>query len=455
MFRRVLIANRGEIALRIQRACRELDMIPVLVCSEADRDSLPVQLAEHAYCIGPAPARDSYLNAEALLSVALATGCQAVHPGYGFLSESADFAEACEKAGLTWIGPPADVIRAMGRKAAAKERMKRAGIPVVPGSDGPVTDADEALAIAEQIGWPVLIKASAGCGGLGIRRANGPEELSALFEEARAQAQACFGDGELYLEKALTDPRHIEFQILADTHGNMIHLGDRECSIQRRNQKMIEEAPSYALSPELREAMGRTALAAARVADCVSTCTVEFLLDADGQYYFLEMNTRIQVEHAVTEVVTGIDLVREQIRIAQGLPLSCRQEDVVLRGHAIECRINAEDPMNDFRPCPGTVSFLHFPGGCGVRVDSALFNGCEVPPFYDSLLAKIICEAPTRRDCIRRMRRALEELVILGPAHTADLAHQILHHPDFVRGHYDTGFLEKNFGRMLERVREG
>ena len=455
MFRRVLIANRGEIALRIQRACRELDMIPVLVCSEADRDSLPVQLAEHAYCIGPAPARDSYLNAEALLSVALATGCQAVHPGYGFLSESADFAEACEKAGLTWIGPPADVIRAMGRKAAAKERMKRAGIPVVPGSDGPVTDADEALAIAEQIGWPVLIKASAGGGGLGIRRANGPEELSALFEEARAQAQACFGDGELYLEKALTDPRHIEFQILEDTHGNMIHLGDRECSIQRRNQKMIEEAPSYALSPELREAMGRTALAAARVADCVSTCTVEFLLDADGQYYFLEMNTRIQVEHAVTEVVTGIDLVREQIRIAQGLPLSCRQEDVVLRGHAIECRINAEDPMNDFRPCPGTVSFLHFPGGCGVRVDSALFNGCEVPPFYDSLLAKIICEAPTRRDCIRRMRRALEELVILGPAHTADLAHQILHHPDFVRGHYDTGFLEKNFGRMLERVREG
>ena len=454
MFRRVLIANRGEIALRIQRACRELDIPPVIVCSEADRDSLPVQLAVHAYCIVPAQSAESYLNTKALLSIALATGCQAVHPGYGFLSESPEFAAACEKAGLTFIGPPADVIRAMGRKAAAREMMRQAGVPVVPGSDGPVPNVEAALAAAERIGWPVLIKASAGGGGRGIRRAENAEELPELFEEARAEALSCFGDGELYIEKALESPRHIEFQILADTHGNMIQLGDRECSVQRRNQKLIEEAPSFALSPELRSVMAETALTAARTAGCVNACTVEFLTDADGHYYFLEMNTRIQVEHAVTEVVTGIDLVREQIRIAQGLPLSYRQDDITFRGHAIECRINAEDPMNDFRPSPGTVSFLHFPGGCGVRVDSALFNGCEIPPFYDSLMAKIICSAPTRKDSIRRMRRALEELVILGPAHTADLMHQILHHPDFVRGHYDTAFLEKNFGRMLERVRE-
>lgn len=454
MFRRVLIANRGEIALRVQRACRELDIAPVIVCSEADRDSLPVQLAEHAYCIGPARAADSYLNTEALLTVALATGCQAVHPGYGFLAESAEFAEACEAAGLTFIGPPAEVIREMGRKASARARMKAAGVPVVPGSDGPVADADEALRIAEAVGWPVLIKASAGGGGLGIRRVSGPDELPELFEEARAEAVACFGDGELYLEKQIESPRHIEFQILADAHGNIVQLGDRECSVQRRNQKLIEEAPSCALSPELRREMSAAALTAARAAGCVNACTVEFVTDRDGRYYFIEMNTRIQVEHGVTEMVTGIDLVREQIRIAQGLPLSFRQDDVVIRGHAIECRINAEDPMNDFRPSPGTVSFLHFPGGCGVRVDSALFNGCEIPPFYDSLIAKIICSAPTRKDCMKRMRRALEELVILGPVHTADLMHQILHHPDFVRGHYDTGFLEKNFERMLERARE-
>jgi len=327
--------------------------------------------------------------------------------------------------------------------------MQSHGVPVVPGSDGPVSTAQDAQAVAEAIGYPVLVKASAGGGGRGMRRVDRPEELVAKFEEARAEALACFGDGQLYLEKLILNPRHIEFQILADRHGAVIHLGERDCSIQRKNQKLVEESPSKALSPQLREAMGAAAVAAARAAGYENAGTIEFVLDQDGKFYFIEMNTRIQVEHPVTELVTGLDLVREQLRIAAGLPLSLTQEEVSLTGHAIECRVNAEDAAAGFRPCPGTTEFLHFPGGPGVRVDSMLYNGYAVSPYYDSLVAKIIVHAPTRLEAIRRMRRALEELVIEGPATNTDLLHQILHHPDFVRGNYSTGFLEAHMDTLL------
>ena len=337
----------------------------------------------------------------------------------------------------------------MGNKAAARTLMQQAGVPVVPGSDGAVDTAEQARELADAIGYPVLIKAAAGGGGRGMRRVYDPEQLEPLFEEARSEAVACFGDGEMYLEKLILHPRHIEFQILADRQGNVIQLGERDCSIQRRNQKLLEESPSKALTPELREQMGAAAVAAARAAGYDNAGTIEFVLDQEGNFYFIEMNTRIQVEHPVTELVTGLDLVREQIRIAAGLPLSVTQEEVALRGHAIECRINAEDPAQGFRPCPGKVGFLHLPGGCGVRVDTGLYTGCELPPYYDSLMAKIIVHAPTRLEAIRRMRRSLEELIIEGPATNTDLLHQILHHPDFVRGNYTTGFLEANMDTLL------
>ncbi|MEQ2456270.1 acetyl-CoA carboxylase biotin carboxylase subunit [Flavonifractor hominis] len=449
MFKRVLIANRGEIAVRIFRACRELDIEPVVVYSEADREALHVQLAEQAFCIGPARSADSYLNLDAILTVAKATGCDAIHPGYGFLSENDTFADACAQEGITFIGPSGDVIRAMGNKAAARKLMQQAGVPVVPGSDGAVDTAEQAKALADSIGYPVLIKASAGGGGRGMRRVFDPEQLIPLFEEARSESEACFGSGEMYLEKLILNPRHIEFQIMADRHGNVIQLGDRDCSIQRRNQKLLEESPSKALTPELREQMGAAAVAAAKAAHYENAGTIEFVLDPEGHFYFIEMNTRIQVEHPVTELVTGMDLVREQIRVAAGLPLSRTQEEVQLHGHAIECRINAEDPARNFQPCPGKVEFVHLPGGCGVRVDTCLYNGYELPPYYDSLMAKVIVHAPTRLEAIRRMRRALEELIIEGPATNADLLHQILHHPDFVRGNYNTGFLEANMQTLL------
>ena len=384
MFKRILIANRGEIAMRVFRACREMDIEPVCVYSQADRDALHIQLSEQSYCIGPSRAADSYLNQDAILTVAKAAGCDAVHPGYGFLSENADFADACAAAGVTFIGPSGDVIRAMGNKAAARALMRQAGVPVVPGSDGAVETAQRAREIADAIGYPVLIKAAAGGGGRGMRKVFDPEQLEPLFEEARAEAVACFGDGEMYLEKLILHPRHIEFQILADREGHVIELGERDCSIQRRNQKLLEESPSKALTPQLRSEMGAAAVAAARAAGYENAGTIEFVLDQEGHFYFIEMNTRIQVEHPVTELVTGLDLVREQIRIAAGLPLSVSQEDVVLRGHAIECRINAEDPSRDFRPCPGKVGFLHLPGGYGVRVDTELYPECELPPYYDS-----------------------------------------------------------------------
>ncbi len=455
MFKRILIANRGEIAVRVFRACRELDIEPVVVYSQADSEALHVQLAEQAYCIGPARSADSYLNVDAILTVAQATGCDAIHPGYGFLSENADFADACTQAGIAFIGPSGDVIRAMGNKAAARKLMVEAGVPVVPGSDGAVDTAQEAKALADAIGYPVLIKAAAGGGGRGMRRVFEPEQLIPLFEEARSESVACFGSGEMYLEKLILNPRHIEFQILADKEGHVIQLGDRDCSIQRRNQKLLEESPSKALTPELREKMGAAAVAAAKAAHYENAGTIEFVLDPEGNFYFIEMNTRIQVEHPVTELVTGMDLVREQIRIAAGLPLSCTQEEVVQKGHAIECRINAEDPANDFRPCPGKIDFVHLPGGFGVRVDTGLYTGYTLPPYYDSLMAKLIVFAPTRLEAIRRMRRALEELIIEGPANNTDLLHQIMHHPDFIRGNYNTGYLEANMDTLLAWSRSG
>ena len=463
MFKRVLIANRGEIALRILRACRELDIEPVVVYSAADAEALHVQLAEQAYCIGPARAADSYLNMNAILTVAKAAGCDAIHPGYGFLSENDQFADACAEAGIAFIGPSGDVIRAMGNKASARKLMQQAGVPVVPGSDGAVETAQQAKEIADRIGYPVLIKASAGGGGRGMRRVFDPEQLIPLFEEARSESfeearsesVACFGSGEMYLEKLILNPKHIEFQILADKAGNVIQLGDRDCSIQRRNQKMLEEAPSKALTPELREQMGAAAVAAAKAAHYENAGTIEFVLDQEGHFYFIEMNTRIQVEHPITEFVTGMDLVREQIRIAAGLPLSHTQDEIVLRGHAIECRINAEDPAKNFQPCPGKIDFLHLPGGCGVRVDTGLYTGCTLPPYYDSLMAKLIVWAPTRLEAIRRMRRVLEEMIIEGPANNADLLHQILYHPEFVRGTFTTAFLDENLDTLLKWSQTG
>lgn len=450
MFRRILIANRGEIALRVLRACRELEIETVAVYSTADADALHVQLATRSVCIGPPKAADSYLNQAALLTAAKATGCDAVHPGYGFLSENADFADACAAAGLKFIGPSGDSIRKAGSKAAACALMKAAGVPTVPGSEGAVPDAKTALKVALEVGYPVLLKASAGGGGRGIRRVERAEDLPAAFREAVAEAVACFGDGSMYLEKFVANPRHIEFQILADSRGETIHLFDRDCSIQRRNQKLIEEAPARCLTAELRREMGEAAVRAARAVGYENAGTVEFLLAEDGQFYFCEMNTRVQVEHGITELVTGVDIVRRQILIAAGLPLGLRQEDVQLTGHAIECRVNAEDPAAGFRPCPGTASFVHFPGGTGVRIDSALYTGYTLPPWYDSLTAKILVHAPTRLEAVRRARRALEELTIEGFATNAGLSHLILYHPEFVRGSCTTAFLENHLRELVD-----
>lgn len=450
MFKRVLIANRGEIALRILRACRELEIDTVAVYSTADKESLPVQIATGAVCIGPSRAAESYLNGDGIIAAAKAAGCDAIHPGYGFLSENPDFADACRDSGIKFIGPSGDIIRKMGDKASARELMMQAGVPVVPGSQGVLSDAEEARCVADEIGYPVLIKASAGGGGRGMRRVYAPEELEAQFREAQAEAIACFGNGDMYIEKLILNPRHIEFQILADSNGNVVQLGDRDCSIQRKNQKLIEEAPSKALTPELREKMGAAAVNAARAAGYENAGTVEFVLAENGEFYFIEMNTRIQVEHPVTEFVTGVDLVREQIRIAAGLSLPFTQDRIRIQGHAIECRINAESPEKGFMPCPGTVGFLHLPDGFGVRVDTCLYEGYELPPFYDSLVAKLIVHAPTRLEAIRRMRRAIEEMMIEGFETNAELTHQIMYHPEFVMGHYDTGFLDANLPTLLE-----
>ncbi|MCR4566781.1 MAG: acetyl-CoA carboxylase biotin carboxylase subunit [Pseudobutyrivibrio sp.] len=449
MFERILIANRGEIAVRIIRACMEMNIECVAVYSTADKESLHVKLATRSICIGGPRAADSYLNMDAIITAAQVTGCDALHPGFGFLSENSEFVRKCEAAGITFIGPTADAMDALGNKAAARKIMVKAGVPVVPGSDGPVESYAKLEKIAKKIGYPVLIKASAGGGGRGMRRVYQQEDLKKLFEEAKAETMACFNDDEMYVEKLIINPRHIEFQILADEHGNVIHLGERDCSIQRKNQKLIEESPCMFIKDELRKSMGKAAVAAAKAAGYTNAGTVEFVLDEKGHFYFIEMNTRIQVEHGVTEAVTGIDLIKQQIRIAFHEPLRIKQKDVQLNGHAIECRINAEDPAKGFMANTGTISFLNFPGGPGVRVDTLLYNGYETSPFYDSMMAKIIVHAPTRLEAIRRMRRALLEVVTDGITTNGDFDYLLMHHPDFVKGKYNVSFIEEHMDEIL------
>ncbi|NVN11789.1 acetyl-CoA carboxylase biotin carboxylase subunit [Nguyenibacter vanlangensis] len=441
MFSKILIANRGEIALRVLRACRELGIRTVAVHSTADTDAMHVRLADEAVCIGPPATRDSYLNVAAILSAATITGAEAIHPGYGFLSENADFAETVEAHGLAFIGPTGNHIRMMGDKITAKTTMKALGVPLVPGSDGALANLAEARRVADEVGYPVLIKAAAGGGGRGMKVARGPDELEEAWSLARTEAKAAFGNDEVYLEKYLDRPRHIELQILADTHGNVVHFGERDCSLQRRHQKLLEEAGSPALTAEERDAIGATATAALTRLGYRNAGTLEFLYQ-DGQFCFIEMNTRLQVEHPVTEMVCDVDLVREQIRIAAGEPLGYGQADIRFSGHAIECRINAEDPAT-FLPTPGTVTMYHPPGGLGVRIDSALYAGYRVPPYYDSMIGKLIVHAPTRADAIARMRRALDEFVIEGVKTVIPLHRKILDDPEFQRGEYTIHWLER------------
>ena len=443
MFHKVLIANRGEIAVRVIRACHELGLETVAVYSEADRDSLHVRMAGEAVCIGPAPAPESYLNVPRIISAAEVTGADAIHPGYGFLSENADFSEVCESCRITFIGPTADQIRAMGDKANARETMKRAGVPIVPGTDEPVEDVEQAVEDGKRIGFPVIVKAVAGGGGKGMRVVRNADELPDMVRMAENEARSAFGNGAVYLERYLERPRHVEIQIMGDRDGRVIHLGERDCSVQRRHQKLIEESPSTAVTEELRNRMGEAALSGARSIGYVGAGTMEFLLDEDGSFYFMEMNTRLQVEHPVTEMVTGLDLVAEQIRVAAGEPLSISQEGVRFRGHSIECRLNAEDPAHGFRPSPGTVRELLFPGGPGVRIDSHLYAGYRVPTHYDSLLAKLIVWSETRDQAILRMRRALKELHIEGVLTTAPFHLKVLDHPAFQAGDINTKFLER------------
>ncbi len=439
---KVLIANRGEIAVRIIRACREMGIQTVAVYSDADAEALHTQLADEAVCIGPAQSSESYLNMQSIISATMISGADAIHPGFGFLSENAKFAELCEQCNIIFIGPKSEVIRKLGNKAEARRTMIQAGVPVIPGSDGTISEVSEGKQIAEKIGYPVIIKAAQGGGGKGMRVANTPEEFEQAFFTAQKEAQMAFGDGSLYLEHYVENPRHIEFQILADQYGNVIHLGERDCSIQRNHQKMIEEAPSMALSEELREKMGEAAVRAAKAAGYENAGTIEFLLEKNGNFYFMEMNTRIQVEHPVTEWVTGIDLIKGQLRIARGKKLTYRQEDVHIQGHAIECRINAENPARHFMPCPGTITDMYLPGGKGVRVDSAIYSGYTVPPYYDSMLAKLIVYAATRSEAIKKMRSALGEVIIEGIDTNVDYLYEILNHPDYIEGNIDITFIE-------------
>lgn len=443
-FHKILIANRGEIAVRVIRACRELGIATVAVYSEADREALHVRLADEAYCIGPTPTKDSYLNFTNLLSVASLTGCDAIHPGYGFLSENADFAEICESCNITFIGPSPDAINRMGDKAMAKQTMKDAGVPVIPGSDGLVEDLDEAVRIGREIGYPLIIKATAGGGGRGIRIVEDEEALIRQVTSAKQEAENSFGNDGIYLEKYLTGMKHVEIQIIADRYGNVVHLGERDCSIQRRRQKLVEEAPCPTLTDEIRKRMGKAAVRAARAVNYCGAGTIEFLLGPDGRFYFMEMNTRIQVEHPVTEMITNIDLIKEMIRIAEGEPLSFRQEDVSLNGWSIECRINAEDPARNFMPSPGQVHFYLPPGGPGVRVDSAVYPGYVIPTHYDSMIAKLIVWAPTRQEAIERMKRALSEFMIEGVHTTIPFHQRLLSHPKFLSGDFDIKFLDEH-----------
>ena len=445
MFQKILIANRGEIAVRIIRACREMGIKTVAVYSEADADALHTQLADEAVCIGPAASSESYLNPERILSATIASKAEAIHPGFGFLSENPKFVEMCEKCHVAFIGPSAEIIQKMGNKSEARATMIRAGVPVVPGTKKPVYDADAALKEAKKIGFPIMIKASSGGGGKGMRVAENAETFGEMFRLAQRESVNAFGDDTMYLEKYVGRPRHVEVQILADKFGNVIQLGERDCSIQRRHQKMIEESPCIAIDAKLRKKMGDTAVRAAKAFGYENAGTIEFLLDSTGDFYFMEMNTRIQVEHPVTEFVSGVDLIKEQIRIAAGEPLSVKQKDIVLRGHAIECRINAEDPAHNFRPCPGTVKELHIPGGNGVRIDTALYSGYKIPPQYDSMLMKVIVYDKDRESALAKMRSVLGEVIIDGVQTNVDFQFKILNHPEFRMGNVTTHFIPEHF----------
>ncbi len=443
MFDKILIANRGEVALRVIRAAKEMGIATVAVYSEADRDTEPVRMADEAVCIGPAQSAKSYLSIPALIGAAQITGAQAIHPGYGFLAENSDFARACVDNDIVFIGPDADVMDALGNKSNAKDTAARANVPTVPGSDGVVETVEEARAFAEQVGYPVLVKASAGGGGKGMREVMGPDDMESAFTTAKNEALAAFGNGDVYVEKLILRPRHVEIQVLADTHGNMIHLCERDCSIQRRHQKLIEEAPSPALTEELRQEMGATALRMVAASGYTNAGTVEFLLDVDNSYYFMEMNARVQVEHGVSEFITGIDIIKEQIRIAAGEEMSCADRAPISPfGHAIEFRINAEDPDNDFRPSPGTITKLRMPGGPGIRIDTHLYEGCTIPPYYDSMLAKLVVWGYTRDEAIDRARRALDEFVVEGVPTTVSFHRSVVDNLAFIRGEIYTDFLE-------------
>jgi acetyl-CoA carboxylase biotin carboxylase subunit len=447
VFRKVLIANRGEIALRVIRACRELGVQTVAVYSEADRESLHVRFADDDVCIGPPSGRESYLNIPRLIAAAEITGADAIHPGYGFLAENAEFAETCAASNIAFIGPTAAQIRVMGDKAAARKAMRDVGVPIVPGTPGPVDDADEALTFAEEIGFPVIIKAAAGGGGKGMRVANDADDFARSFQLARSEALSAFGNGDVYVEKYLARPRHVEFQILGDSHGNVIHLGERDCSVQRRHQKLVEEAPCPVMTPELRATMGEAAVRGAKAIDYVGAGTIEMLLNEDRSFYFMEMNTRIQVEHPVTEMLTGVDLVKEQIRVAAGLEMRVK-ELPPLRGHVIECRVNAEDPARNFQPSPGHISTYHPPGGPGVRIDSHVYAGYTVPPYYDSLIAKLIVQGSDREEALVRMRLALESFVVEGVQTTMPFLARVMQHEQFRAGDVDTKWLEREFDRL-------
>ncbi|ETI96489.1 MAG: hypothetical protein Q606_CBAC00062G0005 [Intestinibacter bartlettii DORA_8_9] len=443
MLKKILIANRGEIAVRIIRACRELGVSTVAIYSEADNYALHTQMADEAVCVGGPQSKDSYLNMTNILSACVLTGCEAIHPGFGFLSESSKFAKICKECNIKFIGPDYETIELMGNKGKAREIMKKVGVPVVPGYEGKIDSSIQALEIAKEIGFPVIIKAALGGGGKGIRIVREESEFKHNFEAAKLEAQACFSDDRMYIEKFIEKPRHIEFQILADEFNNIIHLGERECSLQRNNQKVLEEAPSVFLDEETRLKMGEVAKYAAKAVNYKNAGTIEFLVDKDSNFYFMEMNTRIQVEHPITEMVTGVDIVKEQIRIASGLKLNLTQEDVNVNGNAIECRINAEDPENNFRPSPGLIDELYIPSGPGVRVDSAIYSGYEIPPYYDSMLGKMITYGATRDEAIIKMKRALGEFAIGGVKTNIDFQYDILTNKEFVKGNYDTSFISE------------
>ncbi len=445
MFSKILIANRGEIAVRIIRACREMGIETVAVYSKADKDALHVQMADEAICIGPAAAKDSYLNIQNIISATVLSGAQAIHPGFGFLSENSKFARMCKECNITFIGPEPECIENMGNKSNARDIMTKSGVPVVPGSDGAINDEEELSRLAEEIGYPVMIKASAGGGGRGIRIVYERNELIKAYENAKAESMAAFGDDTIYMEKFIEKPRHVEIQILGDSFGNIIYLGERDCSMQRRNQKVLEESPSPIMTEELRKAMGETAVRAARAVNYNNAGTIEFLLDKNNKYYFMEMNTRIQVEHPITEMVTGIDLIKEQIRIAAGEKLNFSQEDIKISGHAIECRINAEDASRGFMPCPGKVKDMYVPGGFNVRVDSAVYSGYVIPPYYDSMIAKLIVYGKDREEAIKKMRRALGEFIIDGVNTNIDFQFELINSEEFINGDYDTRFIENRF----------